>query len=116
MTPDHYGRYERDDFLARCRAYDRRRRRTMSENRIEGNHQPPKTCGTCKWWARQPADPTAIGATPNGACLRMPPSVIVVGATPQGQIVTHPVYPTVPANFFACGEHRVALELAAEGG
>lgn len=61
------------------------------------------TCGTCRHWEKQEADPANLGAPPMGACKEGPPQFLMV-MDPRGMGMGY-AYPNLPANFNACSRY-----------
>lgn len=58
-----------------------------------------KTCGTCRHWHRQGADPRNLNHV-QGECRHSPPGITF---SPQGILAT---YPHLPPQFPACARHE----------
>lgn len=66
------------------------------------------TCGTCKHWHKQPANPLNLAAPAQGACQESPPAVMLVQMN-NGQAQQISTYPLLPATFAACSRHAVQV-------
>lgn len=74
----------------------------------------PKTCGSCAHWRLDPIDPQNLSAPRQGECRQAPPVPLAV-VTSQGLSVMV-VYPKIPPQFPACGQHAgCAPKLFVEG-
>lgn len=72
------------------------------------DEQPQKTCRTCKYWIKNPADPANLAAPPQGECRQSPPSTTII---PQrnGALAILAAYPLLQEGFAACGQHETKL-------
>jgi hypothetical protein len=62
------------------------------------------TCGACRHWHRQPADPMNLGGAPAGACRARPPQLVVLPAERGLQITA--MYPIIDGRLAACALHE----------
>lgn len=62
-----------------------------------------KTCGKCQFWVKEPTDPMNLSAPPMGECRFGPPTA---GLLPtQNGPAKFALYPVLPPNYPACGQH-----------
>jgi hypothetical protein len=84
----------------------------------DSNGQLPKTCGGCRHWNRQKADPRNLGAPAMGECRCMPPAATVIPVQgPGGQqgVMVQSAYPNLPTNAPACGQYAAKVVMAVGG-
>ncbi len=73
---------------------------------LEIEPDPPQQCGTCKHWAKMPADPANFRDR-RGQCRESPPHATTIPHG-NGQILLAS-YPQLPAEFPACSRHAIEL-------
>lgn len=67
-----------------------------------------KTCGTCRFWYKAPADPLNLTAPTQGECREGPPACTAV-VDARGQIHRVMLHPLLPDAYPACGRHAVEV-------
>lgn len=66
------------------------------------------TCESCKHFHRRPTDPMNLAAPVVGQCREQLHVILVPTASGPAEKT---LYPTIPANFHACGRYTPRLEV-----